>query len=170
MTIEERAVKTWGLTENPEDAIWILKNGSLINGCAYGSGMHDVDHAEINQFYKPSKLQNPRSNWIYVKKFINRGNIRMAFSSHAAFFELSGLPTPAQWRAMGRCFVRARKAGLPVQIERMGRIPGTGKLYTREDYIRYLARYAPQLVLPAAMDKNLPSERRLHSCCTSEKT
>lgn len=149
MTIEQRAAKAWGITEDPEDAIWILKDGSMINGCAYGTGTRDVDHAEIGQFYKPSKFQDPGSNWIYIKKFIRRGNIRISFSSHVAFFELSSVPTPEQWRTMGRCFAKARRTDLPVQIERMGRVPGTGRTYTREEYIQYLARYAPQAMNPA---------------------
>lgn len=140
MTIEQRALKLWGPARDPESAIWILPDGILINGCM-GSGVRDVDHAEIGQFFKPSKFQDPGSNWIYIKKFIRRGNIRMCLSSCEAFFELWLRPTRAQWRTMGHCFVAARRLGLPVRIERMGRCPGTGKSYTAEEYRQYLDRY-----------------------------
>ena len=33
-------------------------------------------------------------------------------------------------RAMGRCFAAARRQDLDIQIEHMGRVPGTGKLYS----------------------------------------
>ena len=145
MTIEQRALKLWGPARDPGSAIWILADGTLINGCM-GSGVRDVDHAEIGQFFKPSKFQDPGSNWIYIKKFIRRGNVRMSFSQCEAFFEFAKTPSPAQWQAMGRCFVAARREGLPVRLERMGRVPGTGKCYTVQEYVRHLARYAPDRV------------------------
>lgn len=140
MTIEQKALKLWGPAQGPESAIWILSDGILVNGCM-GSGVRDVDHAEIGQFFKPSKFQDPGSNWIYIKKFIRRGNIRMCLGSHEAFFELWLKPTLAQWRAMGRCFVAARRLGLKVHIEKMGRCPGTGRSYGREEYMEYLDKY-----------------------------
>lgn len=145
MTIEKRALRLWGEAVSPETAIWILKDGTLVNGCMGGS-VRDVDHAEIGQFFRPSKFQDPGSNYIYIKKFIRRGNVRMSMDGHDAFFELAGIPTQAQWRAMGRCFAAARRLGKDVCIERMGRTPGTGRAYSREEYVRHLARYAPGLV------------------------
>ena len=146
MTIEQRALKLWGEARRPSDAIWVLDDGTLINGCMGGSGLRDVDHAEIGQFFKPSKFQDPGSNWIYIKKFINRGNVRMSFGTHEAFFEFAKTPSQAQWKAMGRCFAAARRDGLEVRLEKMGRVPGTGKCYTVQEYVRHLARYAPDRV------------------------
>lgn len=145
MTIEQKALKAWGETRYPEAAIWILKDGTLVNGCM-GSGTRDVDHAEIGQFFKPSKFQDPGSNWIYIRKFIRRGNVRMSFSDQEAFFEFIKTPTPTQWRSMGRCFAAARRLDLRVHLERMGGIPSTGKSYTVQEYAAHLARYAPDRV------------------------
>lgn len=145
MTIEERALKTWGEAACPEAAIWVTRDGALVNGCMSGY-VRDVDHAEIGQFFKTSKRHQPGSAWLYIRKFISRGNIRMSFSSCEAYFELSRLPTPVQWRAMGRCFAAARRRSLDIRIERMGRCPGAGKSYGREEYMAYLARYAPGLL------------------------
>lgn len=144
MTIEQRALKTWGEAREPETAIWILRDGTLVNGCM-GGFVRDVDHAEIGQFFKPSKFQDPGSNWIYIRKFIRRGNIRMSMDGHEAAFELSRIPTPEQWRAMGRCFVAARKLQKPITIERMGRMPGAGRSYGRAEFAEHLSRYAPRL-------------------------
>lgn len=145
MTIEEKAIRAWGETNDPCAAIWITRDGRLINGCMSGH-LRDVDHASIGEFFKTSKFHQPGSAWLYIKKFINRGNIRMYLSDRTAYFELAKLPAPAQWRAMGRCFAAARRQDLDIQIERMGRVPGTGKLYSKSQYMEYLSRYAPHLV------------------------
>lgn len=144
MTIEEKALKTWGEASCPEAAIWITRDGTLVNGCMSGY-IRDVDHAEIGQFFKTSKYHQPGSAWLYIKKFINRGNVRMCFSSCEAYFELSRTPTRTQLRTMCRCFAAARRKSLDVRIERMGRVPGAGKCYTREEYMAHLARYVPGL-------------------------
>lgn len=145
MTIEQKALKAWGETSDPAMAIWILKDGTLVNGCM-GGCLRDVDHAEIGQFFKPSKFQDPGSNWIYIRKFIRRGNIRMCLSTHEAFFELSGIPTQPQWRSMGRCFAAARRLDLGITIEKMGNVPGTGRSYTKAQYMEHLMRYAPDRI------------------------
>lgn len=144
MTIEEKALKEWGVATDCLCGLWILKDGTILNGCQSGY-VRDVDHGEIGQFFKRSVYQDPGSNWIYVKKFIKRGNIRMSMEG-SAYFELGRVPTQEQWRAMGRCFARARQRQLEIQIERMGSRPGLGKLYTRLGYIEYLSRYVPSLV------------------------
>lgn len=148
MTIEQKALKTWGEACGPSQAIWILKNGILINGCM-GGYIRDVDHSEIGQFFKRSKYHEPGSNWLYVKKFIRRGNIRMSMEGGTAYFELFGLPTRVQWRAMGQCFAAARREGKNIEIERLPRTGHRRLLYSREEYLGYLERYAPHILAPA---------------------
>lgn len=144
MTIEQKALREWGPTDDPFRAIWILRDGTLVNGCM-GGCVRDVDHAEIGQFFKRSVYEDPGSNWIYIKKFMRRGNVRMSMEG-TAYFELAVPPTRQQWAAMGRCFAAARREGKDIAIERMGRRPGCGRLYNRESYIGYLSRYLPGLL------------------------
>lgn len=145
MTIEQKALKLWGETDDPQDSIWILPDGTMLNGCQ-GGYIRDVDHAEIGQFFAPSKSQDPGSNWIYIKKFIRRGNIRMSMDGHACYFMLSKIPTRTQWRSMGYCMAKARRLGKIVEIERIASHGRPAKLYGRMEYIMYLSRYAPNLV------------------------
>ena len=48
-TIEERAISEWGITNVPQFAIYMLKNGEMING-SYEGFQRDRDHREINEF------------------------------------------------------------------------------------------------------------------------
>ena len=149
MTIEQKMLKAWGEAQSPETAIWILKDGTFVNGCMDPYGRHrNVDHSEVNQFYKRSKFEDPGSSYIYLLKTIRRGNIRMSMDGHAATFELYGLPTKAQWRAMGRAFVSARRLDKPVEISVLPRRRSDrgNRLYGRESYMAYLSRYAPHML------------------------
>lgn len=149
MTIEQKMLKAWGEAADPALAIWILKDGTLVNGCMDPYGCRrDVDHSEMNQFYKRSKFEDPGSSYIYLLKTIRRGNIRMSMDGHAAAFELYGIPTKAQWRSMGRAFVAARRLDKPVEISVLPRRRSDrgNRLYDRESYIAYLSRYAPRIL------------------------
>lgn len=148
MTIEEKALALWGPTDDPSVGLYILKDGTMLNGGGHGYGNRVVDHVEINQFFKPSKFQEPGSSYVYIKKFVRRGNIRMSGCGCTVTFELYAPPTPAQWRTMGRCFAYARREDKPVEIERLPRLLSArgNRLYSRESYIEYLKRYVPGLI------------------------
>lgn len=95
MTIEERLVKSRGITDRPEFADWMLTDGRMTNG-SYEGHQRDIDHAEINEFFKPSKLETPGSGAIYIKKFMRRGNIRMGVSPFGYCFAYAKTPTRMQ--------------------------------------------------------------------------
>lgn len=144
MTIEDRAVKEWGCTEQPRYAIWILADGSMVNGCM-GGYVRDVDHSEIGQFFRTSKFHDPGSNYLYIKKFVRRGNVRTSCEGEC-YFQFARTPTKAQYAAMRRCMMYAAREGKPVMIEKL--VPGrNGPCWrSREDFEAYLARYAPHVL------------------------
>lgn len=95
MTIEERAEKAWGLTNNPVCAIYMLKNGNLLNGSFEGR-QRDRDHREIGYFYKQSTRQQPGDSSIYIYKFMRRGNLRVGCHETGFIIELLTTPTEEQ--------------------------------------------------------------------------
>ncbi len=147
MTIEQKALKAWGATDIPEHAIWILPDGTMLNGCQ-GGYVRDVDHAEVGQFFALSKFHDPGSNYLYLCKFIRRGNIRTSCDGRECFFELAGVPTRQQYAAMRRCMSRAMRRGQAVMIEKMPARSREKKRcwHSREDYEAYLSRYVPALL------------------------
>lgn len=95
MKIEDRLVQQYGLTDNFIFSVWMLRDGRLING-SYEGHQRDVDHHKIENFFKPSKLESPGSSYIYIKKFMNRGNIRMGCSACGHFIEFTKPPSQKQ--------------------------------------------------------------------------
>ena len=144
MTIEEKALKLWGRARSPETAIWILKDGTMIEGCHGGFRTRSVDHAEIGQFFKTSVRDEPGSGYLYIRTFIRRGNIRMSMDGSTCFLEFYRRPGPAQQRAIGKCFAAARRLGKDVEISIMPRLldDRSRKILSREQYLAYMARYA----------------------------
>lgn len=145
MTIEELALKTWGEAKYPEQAIWILKNGVMINGFQHGT-MRDVDHAEIGQFFKTSKYHEPGSNYLYICKFIRRGNIRTSFDGNECFFQLPGVPDKSQWKSMLEMVRIARRRYQPVLIEYLVPRGEKKRCWDFQEYKQHLARYAPHVL------------------------
>lgn len=95
MKIEDRLVRDLGLTTNPEHAVWLLKDGTLVNG-SYEGHQRDVDHHEISSYFKKSKREIGYMPRLYIDKFLRRGNIRWGCSSEALTVEFTKIPTPAQ--------------------------------------------------------------------------
>lgn len=141
-TIEARAMRLWGVTNDPARGIWILRDGRMLDGCQ-GGYVRDVDHSEIGQFFTRSKFHTPGSNWLYMKKFIKRGNIRMSMEGEP-YFEFAIRPSEDQWRTMKYCFKFARLADKPdIRIERLSDTRPHPVQYDVEGLKAYLRQYAP---------------------------
>lgn len=108
MTIEERLLRDQGTTEDPHLAIWLLKDGTLVNGSIEGR-QRDVDHHEIGQYFKKSKFQEPGSSLIYIKKFERRGNVRWGCSETGYWAELRATPTQEQFNTIVKHFTDAAR-------------------------------------------------------------
>lgn len=70
MKIKDRLVQRYGLTDNFIFSVWMLRDGRLVNG-SYEGHQRDVDHHEIEDFFKPSKLESPGSSYIYMRQHTN---------------------------------------------------------------------------------------------------
>ena len=116
MTIEERLLHDYGETEEPSFATWMLKDGTMVNGTVEGR-QRDVDHRCISEYFKRSKFESPGSAYIYVKKFMNRGNIRMCCNEFGYNLELRSTPTLRQIRRLIPIMGMARRAGLETLVE-----------------------------------------------------
>lgn len=117
MTIEEKALKQYSTTENPRLAVWMLKDGTLLDG-SYEGLQRDIDHREISQFFKPSKLADPGSAFVYVWKFLRRGNIRMGCSDAGFTMEYAVTPTKKQLDAMQKIHGMAEECRIETCIFR----------------------------------------------------
>lgn len=117
MTIEQRLVRDNGTTDGPELAVWLLADGTWVNGSKEGR-QRDVDHHEIGQYFKPSKHAEPGSAYLYMLKFMRRGNIRVGCGGGYAFAEMRVPPTEAQARELIRHFAKLSRYGVDCMIER----------------------------------------------------
>ena len=139
MTIEQKLVSKLGLTSNFQLAVWMLTDGKLVNG-SYEGFQRDVDHHEISEFFKPSKRQSPGSSYIYIKKFMNRGNIRMGCSSCGYCVEFTRIPTQAEFNTLQRMMNEAYELHIPVQFSRHSK--SNGIIHENPvQFIRYTGRY-----------------------------
>ncbi len=140
MTIEQKAVKAYGLTDFPQLALWLLKDGSYINGTIEGY-QRDIDHHEISSFFKRSVRQEPGSNGIYVYKFMNRGNIRVGCSESGWCYEFTRIPTKNQIDMMFNAIIEAKNHMTKAYF---GRNPKTSYKTIWENgcaFLRYINRY-----------------------------
>lgn len=115
MTIEERLLKKYGQTTNPELAVWMLQDGTMVNG-SYGGRVREMDHLEINEFYKPSIRAVPGSGIIYIEKFMRRGNIRMGCNDAVACFSYMKTPTESQLKVICSFMERYHQQGKQTAI------------------------------------------------------
>lgn len=139
MTIEQRAAARYGLTDEPELAAWLLQSGELLNG-TYCGLRRDVDHCEISQFFKRSVYQDPGSAYIYVKKFLRRGNIRVVCSGSSYGLEYTVTPTPAQIQAIRRIHLLAERRAIPLLIEHFPARPCARiQVFDYADFIAHMA-------------------------------
>ena len=97
MTIEQRAIKEYGITDSAYDAGYILADGQMLD-FSEGGGMGRVqDHRNICQFFKydPTEYAVTTKQMI---KFMKRGNIRVMPESCG--IEFAKLPNRAQYRTI----------------------------------------------------------------------
>lgn len=142
MTIEERLLKKYGETREPEFATWMLRDGTMVNGTIEGR-QRDIDHREIGEFYKPSKFQEPGSMYCYIEKFMRRGNIRMCCNEFGYNFEMWGVPSERQIAMMRTIDYMAAQAGVERRFEWHTR--NSSRYHPRSgsfaDFVKYLRRY-----------------------------
>lgn len=119
MTIEERLLKAYGKTDNPMLAVWLLRDGTLING-SYSGQVRERDHSEINEFYKPSVRQKDGSSFIYIQKFMRRGNIRVGCSDVAGVMQYAVTPSESQMKVLCATMEWYLKQGKETVIEHLG--------------------------------------------------
>ena len=139
MTIEQKAIAKWGITESPEFASYILTDGRYLNG-SRENRQRDMDHADISEFFKRSKKDTSGFSTLYIEKFMRRGNIRVGASPTGYYIELAKLPTPAQVHVMRSLAIKAFRMGLDIHIDWH---TARGKLRSGKwtDYLSYLASY-----------------------------
>ena len=140
MTIEERLQEKYGTTAIPEFASWLLNDGTLINGTRDG-WQRDIDHHEIGEFFKRSKFEDLGSSYIYIKKFMRRGNIRMCCGTTDYCCEIWGTPTMEQFKTLKRVFASARQRMCRTYVDwhskSENRYSGSWA-----EYLRWLYRYS----------------------------
>lgn len=151
MTIEQRLLHDHGVTTEPVLAVWMLRDGTMING-SYCGRQRDVDHHEIGQYFKRSKFQDPGSSAIYIKKFMRRGNIRYGCSSCAFCIELAVTPSQAQFDRICEHMLHAWRNRLQTCVGRPGK---NGVIYgTFWEYIGHIRRYT-DLCIPEDVEYEL---------------
>ena len=113
MTIEQRLVKELGTTDSPLMAVWLLWDGTYVNG-----------------------------SWgLYVYKFMNRGNIRVGCSEAGWCFEMSRKPSRVQADRLYRAIMDAREHGTKACFGRQGK-PHANPIWRDEfGFLEYLNRY-----------------------------
>ena len=140
MTIEERLYAKYGGTTIPELAAWMLRDGTMVNG-SKEDWQRDMDHHEISEFFKHSKFEDPGSSYVYIKKFMRRGNIRVCCGTTDYCCEIWGIPTRDQLKSLKKMFAAARRLGCRTYVDwhtkRNNRHSGTWP-----DYLRWLYRYS----------------------------
>lgn len=139
MTVEERLVHDHGLTRIPEFAVWMLSDGTMVNGSKEGY-QRDVDHHEIGEYYKKSKFEDIGSSAVYVRKFMNRGNIRISCSENGYCIETRKTPTAAQFKTLSEIMNEARTYRINTYVDYHPCRTKT-KATTWQGYVRHLKRY-----------------------------
>lgn len=116
ITIEAKAKRTWGTTEVPQFATYMLQDGTMLNG-TYGGHQRDIDHRQIAEvMYITSK--KTYDGLPYVRRFMARGNIRMNCNSNSINLQFWKAPSRDQWITLRDIFKEAKELGLPIYIEK----------------------------------------------------
>ena len=141
MTIEQRLVARYGVTDDPCLASWMLRDGTLVNGSFCGL-QRDVDHHQIGEFYSRSKREDPGSSAIYVLKFMRRGNIRYGCSPDAFCVEHCGAPSVEQFKKIREHMTLALESGIQTCIGRRDRRTTQVVRYeTWLEWLKYVRSY-----------------------------
>lgn len=139
MTIEERAYKDWGETNNPFHACWMTTDGRMLNG-SYEDYQRDRDHRDISFYFTRSVREDPGSSQIYLRKFENRGNIRMSCTDFEFCFEISRTVTEKQLSTMRKIASIAERTGIPCTVvKRVGGLSDCkANTYYFDEYVEHL--------------------------------
>ena len=140
MTIEQRLVKDYGLTDNPIFAVWMLRDGTYVNGSIEGF-QRDIDHHEINVYYKQPKDQSVFDSR-YVYKFMRHGNIRVGCSDYGWCYELAVMPSKEQVAQLCDAIIMAKNFGTKANFGRNPRDTENTVWETDIDFISYLNHYS----------------------------
>lgn len=118
MKLEDRLVQKYGLTDDPILALWILRDGRVVNGSHEGK-QRDIDHRDIGELFKPSVFEQRAkktgpygSGTVYMDKFMRRGNIRCGGSECGFCAEIMGKPSVPALQTMSRYMHMAIDAGV----------------------------------------------------------
>lgn len=140
MTLEKKVMKAYGTTQDKNLAVWLLRDGTLVNGSHSGT-IRDVDHHEISRFFSRSKFEKPGETYLYIKKFMNRGNIRIGCSMTAHCYEFTVPPSSEQLTIMygsilsDPCCIARPMNGLQTWMDDL-------------DFLKYVARYMRKTTIP----------------------
>lgn len=139
MTIEERAYKDWGETNNPFHACWMTTDGRMLNG-SYEGYQRDRDHRDISFYFAESKREKICSQPLYIRKFENRGNIRMSCDDCEFCFEISKTVTEKQLGTMMKIASIAESADIPCTVvKRVGAMSESkANTYYFDEYVAHL--------------------------------
>ena len=144
MTIEERMIQAWGTTDTPELAIYLLPDGTFVNG-SYCGFQRDRDHRDINEFFKPSIRQD---HDVYIEKAMYRGNIRVMCDTQGYWFELAKTPTRKQvirlYEANEQAIINRIEFG--IGIRKRPNFWRPCKIYSFDEYMNHLIRYNAKAV------------------------
>lgn len=140
MTIEERLLHEYGSTDIPEFATWMLKDGTMVNG-SYEGHQRDEDHRCVTQFFKRSKFEDLGSAYLYLEKFMKRGNIRMSCSESGYCIELYKIPTDKQFKRLDAIMLNAASAGIETLVIHYS-VRGIRYRHSWEEYLDWLSRYS----------------------------
>ena len=110
-SIESRAEGKYGKTSFFPLAVWLLSDGTLLNGSREGF-QRDIDHAEIGEFYQ--KAQGVDA----VFKFMRRGNVRVMCSRNGYLFQYIRPLTLDQKNVLRKAFRSARKKNIPFSLQK----------------------------------------------------
>jgi hypothetical protein len=92
-----RAVKSWGLTNNPDVAGYILPNGSMLD-LSGGSGRRAYDHRQVGSFLEPSEQGRGATDCMH--EFMDLGAIR--WMPEGPGMDIRVPPTKAQYAQIAR--------------------------------------------------------------------
>ena len=116
-TIEERAKIAWGTTEVPQFAVYMLTDGTMLNG-SFGGFQRDRDHREINEFMPHINNGKPYEGYPYIRRFMNRGNIRMSCNRESINIQFWKTPTREQWHSLRQILEEAEDLRQSIYIEK----------------------------------------------------
>lgn len=91
--VEARVLDHYGKTDDAALAVWLLKDGTMVNG-SFENHQRDLDHRHVRDFYP--ELDEEAA----IRRFMRRGNIRMGFSDAGPCFEFLVPPSEEQLRIL----------------------------------------------------------------------